>query len=338
MSLDARFLYVTEPQADRLAILAARTGVAVCTATIPGHPSLLTIDKSTGKLYVAGNGASGVRAVDPTNCAITRTFSTRGPVYSLAVATVADALSQGSDDQLWVATTDELTVFDTLKGSVIKHVPVAGGPQYISIPPGSTVYATTRQGSLVAVDLNSFKVLPLLQGSQYGPMDFDETTGEVYVPDELHNRLDVLAPVTVNSPPPYQPSRTIALSAQPRSVAITSDGQLGFVALVGGNVAMLDVPGRQITNTLYAGGNLSFIITGMYPPLIGSTPQQANIWGIVFNGAAYVFILSLLIVPLLLYRRYMRLNRKAPADNPVEKEVRVEEQINFVEADHILKD
>jgi hypothetical protein len=328
LSLDARFLYVTEPQAGRLAILAAKTGETICTANIPGQPSLMAPDKSTGKIYVAGNGTSGVREVDPTNCAITKTFQTKGPVYGLAVAVVASSLSKDSGNQLWVATTDELTVFDTLKGSVINHVLVAGSPQYVAIPPGATVYATTRQGSVVAVDLNSLKVIPLIQGSQYGPMDFDETTGEVYV----------LAPVNAGSTPPHQPSRTIELSAQPRSVAITSDGQIGFVALAGGNVAMLDVPGRQITNTFYVGGNPPFIITGMYPPVVGTTPQQANIWGTVINVAAYIFVIALLIVPVLLYRRYTRANRKAAEEDLVEEEVVDEAQAEPTEADRKVKE
>jgi hypothetical protein len=311
LSLDARFLYVTEPQANRLAILAAKTGETVCTASIPGKPSLLALDKGTGKLYVAGNGASEVSAVDPTNCAITHTFKTKGPVYGLAVAVVASSLSKDSGNQLWVATTDELTVFDTLKGTTINNVAVADGPQYVSIPPGATVYATTRKGGVIAVDLNRLKVIPLIQGGQYGPMDYDEMTGEVYVPDEQHNRLDVLAPVNAGSTPPHQPNRTIDLGVQPRSVAITSDGQLGFVALAGGNVAMLDIPARQVINTIYVGGNPYFIITGMYPPAVGTTPQQANIWGTVVNVVAYIFVIALLVVPVILFRRYSRNQRSA---------------------------
>jgi DNA-binding beta-propeller fold protein YncE len=345
LSLDARFLYVTEPQAGQLAILAARTGQTVCTAKIPGQPSLMAIDKSTGTIYVAGNESSVVSAVNPNNCAITQTFHTKGPVYGLAVAVVASSLSNTSGNQLWVATSDELTVFDTLKGSIINRVPVAGGPQYVSIPPGATVYATTRNGSVVAVDLNSLKVIPLIHGSQYGPMDFDETTGEVYVPDVLHNRLDVLAPVNAGSPPPHEPSRTIDLSTQPRSVAITSDGQLGFIALANGNVAMLDVPGRQITNTFSVGGAPTFIITGMYPPVVGTTPQQANIWGTIINVAAYIFVIALLVVPVLLYRRYTRANRKDTEEALSEDEAKAlsTEDVNEVhekspQADRKVKD
>jgi DNA-binding beta-propeller fold protein YncE len=326
LSLDARFLYVTEPQANRLAILAAKTGATICTASLPGQPSLLAIDKGTGKLYVAGNGASEVNAVDPANCAITHTFKTKGPVYGLAVAVVASSLSKDTGNQLWVATADELTVFDTLKGTTINNVAVADGPQYVSIPPGATVYATTRKGSVIAVDLNRLKVIPLIQGGQYGPMDYDEMTGEVYVPDEQHNRLDVLAPVNAGSTPPHQPSRTIDLGAQPRSVAITSDGQLGFVALAGGNVVMLDVPARQIIKTINVGGNPYFIITGMYPPVVGTTPQQANIWGTVANVAAYVFVIALLVVPVVLFRRYSRNQRATQGEAHTEEKEELQEK------------
>jgi DNA-binding beta-propeller fold protein YncE len=157
-------------------------------------------------------------------------------------------------------------------------------------------------------------------------MDYDEMTGEVYVPDEQHKRLDVLAPVNAGSTPPHQPNRTIDLGVQPRSVAITSDGQLGFVALAGGNVAMLDIPARQVINTIYVGGNPYFIITGMYPPAVGTTPQQANIWGTVVNVVAYVFVIALLVVPVLLFRRYSRNQRQTQENTQIGDEESLREK------------
>jgi hypothetical protein len=70
---------------------------------------------------------------------------------------------------------------------------------------------------------------------------------------------------------PYEPNRIIHLHSAPQSVAITSDGQLGFVVLSGGKVMILDVPGRQTVNTIDVGGTPHFIITGLYPPLLGTT-------------------------------------------------------------------
>ena len=63
-------------------------------------------------------------------------------------------------------------------------------------------------------------------------MDYDATTGQVYVPDIQHHLLDVLMPVIPNvTSPQHQPRRVIHLSGSPQSIAITSDGQLGFVAM-----------------------------------------------------------------------------------------------------------
>ncbi len=69
---------------------------------------------------------------------------------------------------------------------------------------------------------------------------------------------------------------------------------------------MLDIPGRQIFNTLYVGGNPHFIITGLYPPVLGTNPQQASQLTTIINIAAYVLVIGLFIVPLLLLRRYSR--------------------------------
>jgi len=71
---------------------------------------------------------------------------------------------------------------------------------------------------------------------------------------------------------------------------------------------MLDVPSHQLINTIYVGGTPRFIITGLYPPLIGSTPQQASIFGTIINIVAYAFLILLVLVPILLLRR----NRPKP--------------------------
>ena len=142
-------------------------------------------------------------------------------------------------------------------------------------------------------------------------MDYDAITGDVYVPDQLHKQLIVLTPLSSGgNPVPPEPNHTYHLGVAPQSVAITSDGQLGFVALSGGNVAMLDVPGKQIVNTIFVGGNPHFIVTGLYPPVVGTTPQQTAVWGTVINVLAYVFVIALFIVPLLIFRRYSRAGGK----------------------------
>ena len=281
LSLDGSALYITQPSLGQVAIIEAKTGKTLCTVSLPGQPSLLALSLDSTVLYAAGRGDTSVRALDPQTCAIKRTFETHEPVYGLAVtASTAANATPSTPNQIWITGTKDLTIFDA-NGQHLGSVPIPGGPQYISIPGGFTAYVTTRQGTVVAVDLNSQQVIrTLLSGGQYGPMDYDANTGEVYVPDRNHNQLDVLAPIVAGTTVTQQePARIIHLSNAPLSVAITSDGQLGFVALSNGQVLMLDIPERTTVTSITVGGTPSFIITGLYPPATNllTTPQQANI-------------------------------------------------------------
>jgi DNA-binding beta-propeller fold protein YncE len=312
LSLDGRFLYIAQPGLGRMTMLAARTGQQICSASLPGRPALLALDPVAGSnvLYAAG-GVASVSAINASTCAIIHTFTTSAPVDGLAVTD----LGAGSTtvDEIWASCGNVVNVMDT-GGRHLATIPVAGGPQYITIPPGTTAYVTTRQGGVDAIDLQSHRVFALLSGGSFGPMDFDAVTGEVYVPDRQNERLDVLTPLTSPPPPlPEEPAHTYKLDAAPQAVAITSDGQLGFVALSGGKVAMIDVPGENIINTVNVGGNPQFIITGLYPPLVGTTPQSASTWGTVISVLAYAFVLALIVVPIVLFRRYSRARIKKTA-------------------------
>src|SRR5215467_1823567 len=200
LSPDGYALYVTQPMLGRVVVVIANTGKTHCTASLPGQPSLLALSLNATVLYVAGQGDTGVRALDPMTCAVQRTFETHEPVYGLGVAasTAADA-TPATPNQLWITGTTSLTIFE-VNGHLLGSVPVAGGPQDICIPGGYTAYITTRQGTVVAVDLSTRQVIrTLLSGGQFGPMDYDANTGQVYVPDRQHNQLDVLVPVTANT-------------------------------------------------------------------------------------------------------------------------------------------
>jgi DNA-binding beta-propeller fold protein YncE len=252
--------------------IAAKTGKQLCTARLSGQPSLLALSLDATILYVAGQGDTVVHALNPTTCAIQRTFETHEPVYGLAVAasTAANA-TPSTPNQLWISGTTSLTIFDA-NGHLLGTTPVAGGPQNISIPGGFTAYVTTRQGTVVAVDLNKRQVIQtLLSRGQFGTMDYDAVTGEIYVPDQQNDQLDVLAPITAATTT-AEPAHIFHLSGSPQSVAITSDGQFGFVALSNGQVLMLDIPARSTIASIAVGGTPHFIITGLYPPANSSTP------------------------------------------------------------------
>src|SRR5260370_15392055 len=185
LSPDGQWLYVTLPALGRIEVLTAKTGKTLCTASLPGQPSLLALSLDATVLYTAGQGDTRARALNPTTCAVQRTFETREPVYGLAVtASTAANTTPLTPNQLWITGTTSLTVFEAT-GQLLGSVPIAGGPQNISIPGGFTAYVPTRQGTVVAVDLNTRQVIrTLLSGGQFGPMDYDATTGEVYVPDQ----------------------------------------------------------------------------------------------------------------------------------------------------------
>ncbi len=301
LSLDGRYLYVTQPTLGRVAILSARTGKIICTASLAGQPSLLALGPQSGALYAAGNGASIVSVLNPTTCALEHRFQIQSPVYGIGVGLVG--AGNNLHDQLWVSGTTSLTFFNP-DGQPSGSIPVAGGPQYLSLPGGYSLYVTTRQGSVDTVEFATRRVIPLISGSKYGPMDYDAITGEIYVPDEQNQQLDVLTPWTPGADSiPREPNRIVHLNSSPQAVAITSDGQLGFVALAGGKVAMLDVPGRKITNTIAVGGSPHFIITGLYPPVLGTTPQEASTWKTIINIAAGFILLVLIVGSILLIRR-----------------------------------
>jgi len=312
LSQDGGFLYVSQPAVGQVSVIRADSGRIFCTVHLPGEPSLLAIDPDTNTLYAAGSGAAQVTALDPTNCKVLHTFGVDSPVYGLAVAlTAGSGLTGSTSNQLWVASTVGLTIFDNRTEQALGDVPIPGGPQHLSIPPGETVYVTTRQGSVDAVGLRTREVLQVLNGGTFGPMDYDALTGEVYVPDEQHSVLYVLSPVDTSvTALPKEPERVIHTDGTPEAVAITNDGLLGFLALRGGRVAMLDLIAHRLVYTVDVGGMPHFIITGLYPPPVLDTPTPASnaistqqsfisqmFWVIVFFASLVtIFVVTIILV------------------------------------------
>ncbi len=277
LSLDGSLLYTTQPSQNQVAVINAQTGMVVCAAPVPFHPSLLTQTPSGDMLFAAGGTV--VQAIDPQSCVVTHRFQVHAAVAGLTTSFFPGAFpGTVGTYQLWVASRHALTVFDT-GGTELASFPAPANPEYLLVPPQSAfLYLTTRQGTVVAFDIGTRAfTTPLLTGGVFGPMDFDDSTGEVYVPDLAHRQLDVLSPLEPTmSAVPNAPARIIRLSSAPVCVAIASGGQLGFVALQDGRVALLDIPGRLVIVTITVGGDPHFIITGLYPPTSASTSSRLS--------------------------------------------------------------
>ncbi|HEX7735072.1 MAG TPA: hypothetical protein VF458_09415 [Ktedonobacteraceae bacterium] len=305
LTLDGRYIYAAQPAQNKVSMIDTSSQKLVCSVSVPGQPSLLAFDAGVNLLYAAGNGTAGITAISSGTCIIKKTIPTNGPVYGLATAEVGSGPNGGTGNQLWFTTHNTLHVY-TIDPDKTRDIPIPGNPEYISIPPGVTVYTTTRQGTIVAVSLQDLQpTAPLLQGGEFGPMDFDAFTGEIYVPDKKHQQIAVLTPIYFGgSTAPREPNHVIKVEAVPQSVAITGDGNLGFFALAGGKVAMFDIPGKTISTTFSVGGDPRFIITGLYPPAIRNS-QQNTVSGSAIPSNLLLWLaggalLLLLVIALLL--------------------------------------
>lgn len=274
LSLDGKLLYVAEAAAGRVVALAAKTGQPVCRAAFPGHPSLLALSSDGTILYVAGTNERTILALNTQTCQLQHSFQNAEAISWLA-ATISDTQS----NQLWVAGATSVSVLNE-QWQVIASVPIAGTPRFLSLPNHLTAYVATNQGTVEAIDISTYQVFDTIHlGGTFGPMDYDAATEEVYVPDMQHHQIDVIASLLDESPFPQEPEQVIPLHGVPESIAITFDGQLGFVALADGQVAMLDIPGRSLAATIPVGGQPHFIITGPYPPAgvpVLQHPEQDN--------------------------------------------------------------
>jgi DNA-binding beta-propeller fold protein YncE len=288
LSVDGHLLYVTQPNLDRIVVINTSSRQAQCSIIVPGQPAFLAIDPWTNTLYAAGTTSNQVTALDPSTCAVRFRVRVQGSVTGLAIAIMGNSITGGDENQLWVAGSGGITVFQ-IDGKLLDMIPLVSNPRFMCIPAGFAAYVSTQRGDVEAIDLKTHRVsFVLLDGGKFGSMDYDATTGNIYVPDLEHRRIDVLSPVVANTTSqPGEPLYTLSFSSAPQSVAITNDGQFGFIALEHGNVVMLDIPGHQEITTIHVGGTPHFIITGLYPLLLSLTPRQASLLDILVNALHY---------------------------------------------------
>ena len=298
LSPDGSLLYVTQPALGSIVALAAKTGQVICRASFPGHPALLALSIDAAVLYVAGMNERSILALNAQTCAQEQAFQAPEAIHWLA-ASLASGTSNSPRTQLWMAGEDAVDVLDD-QGQALAHIALTGTPQFLCLPGALTAYVATRQGSIIAIDMVTYQVIAtLLTGGIFGSMDYNAITGEIYVPDQRLRRIEVLAPVLAHMAVlPHEPESVLPVNGSPQAIAITNDGQLGFVALNEGQVAMFDIPGRSLIKAIPVGGSPRFIITGAYPPTNVPQPVAREqgwptlLW-LILPGAVLVLISGL---------------------------------------------
>ncbi len=305
LSPDGSLLYVTRPEAGSVVALAAKTGQTICSASFPGHPALLALSADSAVLYVAGLNETALLALNAQTCAVERSFQAPEPVHWLAAA-LSNAASGDPQTQLWLAGANAVSIVSA-QGALLDRIAVPGGPQYLSVPNTLTAYVATQAGSVVALDMLAHRVIAtLLSGGVFGAMDYNAVTGEIYVPDRHSQRIDVLTPVLAGMAlMPREPAYTLPMPGPPQAIAITSDGQLGLAALAGGQVVMLDIPGKSTLKIVAVGGNPRFIISGAYPPATVPPPISSAAFPLfpLLAGLALTFIAAAGALAWLIRRR-----------------------------------
>lgn len=310
LSADSREAYVTEPSANKVAIVDTRGHQISARVDVGPSPTALALDltSSPNLLYVTEQGSAAVAIVDPSAQRVVATIHVGPHPAGVAVAGGGSGITNPDDAEVYVTSPDANTVsvIGAKERRVTATIPVPGGPLAVTVPQtGGVAYATTRAGTVVALSLADHRLLGTVlrtPGDTLGTMDYDAVTGQIYVPDLTANVVDVLRPVSVGGAQnaggelvyPNEPARTLAYAGAPSAVAITFDGAYGFISeRDAGRVAMLDVASHRTLATVTVGGAPLSIITGAYPPLVShQTASIVNILVIVvlIAGAAYVMI------------------------------------------------
>jgi YVTN family beta-propeller protein len=308
LSPDARFAYVTEAGAGRVAIVDTRARQVDGHISAGSGPQAIAVDPSGGLnwLFVANRNSNTLSILDTNTQKARATLPVGQEPVSVAVATPSSGIRDASNSsalEVYVANrhSQTLSVISTGDLQTIATVVLPEPPCALTIPAtGGVAYVATCSGKVLAVGLASHQVLgTLFDGldGEPGMMDYDAVTGQIYVPVLTRDQVVVLRPAGVRADgsllAPAEPLRSLSFSGAPSAVAITFDGALGFFAgASSGQVAEIDVASRQTLGTVSVGGSPRAIITGPYPPALdrqASSTVTAWIYG-AFAVALAIFL------------------------------------------------
>lgn len=319
LSTDARFAYVTEASANRVAIVDTRDQQVVGNMAVGSGPQAIAVDPTASVhwLFVANMASDTLSVLDADTRRVHATLAVGQQPVGVAVAAPVSGISDSSSLEVYVANRESqtLSVITTSDLRTVATIALPEPPCALTIPAtGGIAYVATCTGKVLAVGLALHRVLGTVLadlGGTPGAMDYDAVTGQIYVPVPARNQVVILRPAGVRADgsmvAPVEPLRTLTFSGEPSAVAITFDGALGFVAeRNSGHVVELDIPTRHTLGTVSVGGAPRAIVTGPYPPALNR--QTSSIVIALVYGA---FALALVIFFVLMIRENIQRHRRS---------------------------
>lgn len=309
LSSDFRYAYVTLRDAGQLAIVDLQQRVVVARLATGKLPMGMTIAFApAATLYIANSGSDSVSVIAPDTQQTLATIPVGHAPTGVALAGPGSGITETNDTELYVTNSgsDTVSVISTQQRRVIATIPVPGGPRAVVVPAsGGVGYVATLAGTIEAVSLASHTLLGTVlrqPSAQFGWMDYDAITGQIFAPEGPTNQVAILRPVSAGYgqfQDPQEPARTLALSGTPAAVAITFDGAFGFATLTAtGQVAMFDATNEQVLKTITVGGAPRAVVSGSYPPLLSR--QGSFIVGI---GVTIVTLICMIGAAVLVIRQ-----------------------------------
>lgn len=319
LSTDARFAYVAEAGASRVAIVDTRAQQVVGSMAVGSGPQAIAVDPlaSVHWLFVANTNSNTLTILDADTQRVRATLAVGKEPVGVAAASPISGMSDSSTLEVYVANRASQTLSVITPGNLrtVATIALPEPPCAITIPAtGGIAYVATCPGKVLAVSLASHRVLGTLfanLGGTPGTMDYDAVTGQLYVPVPTRDQVVLLRPAGMRADgslaAPPEPLRTLTYSGAPSAVAITFDGALGFIAQrSSGQVVEFDATTRATLGAVSVGGAPRAIVTGPYPPALNR--QTSSTLTTVIYGA---FALALALFIALMVRDNIRRHRRS---------------------------
>jgi YVTN family beta-propeller protein len=228
-SWDERSLFVSVPDQGYISIINVATFKEASrltkpefkrAANSPGFPDALATTPDYGKLYVSVPG--GVEVFDQHLLVYNPDYKQPDKKISLPGADGQHMLVQGPTNKLYYAfrRDNQVAVIDTNTDTVVKTIPVKGGPTDVTFFVGGEAWVTAADGSVSIIDTNKDEVVKTIDTGGKGP-------GQITVAHDLRYIAvshDDSGDVTILQPVTKEVVGTAKIEKGPLSMAFAPAG------------------------------------------------------------------------------------------------------------------